>query len=53
MAHVLAFVSAYIFAKHPKALRWMTPFRAVWQDWTKTPDIFQINPHHPIRGPVT
>ena len=28
-AHVLAFLSAYNFAKHLKALRWRTPFQAV------------------------
>ncbi len=28
-AHVLAFVTTYDFAKHLKALRWRTPFRAV------------------------
>jgi hypothetical protein len=28
-AHVLAFVSAYNFAKHLKALKWKTPFEAV------------------------
>ena len=27
-AHVLAFVTAYNFAKHLKALRWRTPFQA-------------------------
>ena len=28
-AHVLAFVKAYSFAKHLKAIRWKTPFEAV------------------------
>jgi hypothetical protein len=28
-AHVLAFVTAYNFAKHLKRLRWRTPFQAV------------------------
>jgi transposase InsO family protein len=28
-AHVLAFVTAYNFAKHLKALRWRTPFQAI------------------------
>ncbi len=39
-AHVLAFVSAYNFAKHLKAIRWKTPFEAVSHAWTATPDIF-------------
>lgn len=28
-AHVRAFVTAYNFAKHLKALRWRTPFKRV------------------------
>ena len=52
-AHVLAFVSAYNFAKHLKALRWKTPFEAICEAWTKTPNIFKLNPHHPIPGPNT
>ncbi len=52
-AHVLAFVSAYNFAKHLKALRWKTPFEAVCLAWTNTPDIFKINPRRLIPGPNT
>jgi transposase-like protein len=52
-AHVLAFVTAYNFAKHLKALRWRTPFQAVCGAWTKDPSIFKINPHHLIPGPNT
>lgn len=51
--HVLAFVSAYNFAKHLKALRWKTPFEAVCHAWTTTPDIFKRNPRHLIPGPNT
>jgi transposase-like protein len=36
-AHVLAFVTAYNFAKHLKRLRWRTPFQAVCDAWTKDP----------------
>jgi hypothetical protein len=32
-AHVLAFVRAYNFAKHLKALRWRTPFQAICDAW--------------------
>lgn len=46
-AHVLAFVSAYNFAKHLKALRWKTPFEAVSHAWTITPDIFKLNVDDP------
>jgi len=51
--HVLAFVSAYNFAKHLKAIRWKTPFEAVCHAWTITPEIFKINPRHLIPGPNT
>lgn len=52
-AHILAFVTAYNFAKHLKALRWRTPFQAICDAWTKDPSIFKINPHHLIPGPHT
>jgi hypothetical protein len=47
-AHVLAFVTAYNFAKHLKALRWRTPFQAICEAWAKDPAPFKINPHHLI-----
>jgi transposase-like protein len=50
-AHVLAFVAAYNFAKHLKALRWKTPFEAIAHAWTTDPSIFKINPRHLIPGP--
>jgi integrase-like protein len=50
-AHVLAFVRAYNFAKHLKALQWRTPFQAICDARTKDPSIFRINPHHLIPGP--
>jgi hypothetical protein len=50
-AHVVAFVAAYNFAKHLKALRWRIPFEAVRDAWTKDPLPFNINPHHLIAGP--
>jgi transposase InsO family protein len=52
-AHVLSFVSAYNFAKHLKALRWKTPFEAVCNAWTTTPEIFKLNSRHLIPGPNT
>ncbi len=52
-AHVLAFVAAYNFAKHLKALKWKTPFQAVCNAWTANPDMFKINPHHLIPGPYS
>ena len=50
-AHVLAFVTAYNFAKHLKALRWKTPFEAICTAWTKDPEPFIVNPRHLIPGP--
>lgn len=52
-AHVLAFVSAYNFARHLKALKWRTPFEAIAHAWTKSPEIFKIDPRHLIPGPNT
>lgn len=52
-AHVLAFVSAYNFAKHLKALHWRTPFQSICDAWKRSPDAFNINPHHLIPGPHT
>ncbi len=49
-AHVLAFLSAYNFAKHLKALRWRTPFQAICDAWKADPAPFKINPHHLIPG---
>jgi hypothetical protein len=48
-----AFLTAYNFAKHLKALRWRTPFQAICEAWTKDPQPFKINPHHLIPGPYT
>src|SRR3712207_8059993 len=45
-AHVFAFVRAYNFAKHLKALRWRTPFQAVCDAWTKDPTIFKRSEEH-------
>jgi transposase-like protein len=52
-AHALAFVTAYNFAKHLKALRWRTPLQAICDAWTKQPSAFKINPHHLIPRPHT
>jgi hypothetical protein len=50
-ARVLAFVTAYNFAKHLKALRWRTPYQVICEAWTKDPSIFKIDPHQLIPGP--
>ena len=49
-AHVLAFVAAYNFAKHLKALRWRTPYETLCQVWAKEPSIFKLDPRHLIPG---
>jgi transposase-like protein len=51
--HVFAFLSAYNFAKHLKALRWRTPFQTICDAWKADPSSFKINPHHLIPGPYT
>jgi transposase InsO family protein len=51
--HVLAFVAAYNFAKHLKALRWRSPFQAVCDAWKADPTPFKIDPRHLIPGPHT
>jgi transposase InsO family protein len=52
-AHLQAFLTAYNFAKHLKALRWRTPVQAICDAWAKDPSIFKTNPHHLIPGPHT
>jgi hypothetical protein len=52
-AHPLAFVAAYTFAKHLKALRWRTPFQAICDAWAADPQHFKLNPHHLMPGPHT
>jgi hypothetical protein len=52
-AHMLAFVTAYDFAKHRKALGWKTPLQTICQASTKDPGRFRIDPHHLIPGPYT
>jgi transposase InsO family protein len=52
-AHALAFVTAYNFAKHLKALRWRTPFQAICDAWQADASAFKIDPHHLIPGPNT
>ena len=51
--HVLAFVSAYKFAKHLKAIRWKTPFQHICDAWQRDPTMFKTKPHHLTPGPYT
>ena len=50
-AHVMAFVTAYNFAKHLKALKWRTLYQVICEAWTRHPSIFKVNPRHLIPGP--
>ena len=52
-AHVLAFVCAFNFAKHLKALKWKTPYQTIVDAWQKNPAIFKTDPCHLIPGPYT
>ena len=52
-AHLQAFVTAYNFARHLKALRWKTPFQAILDAWSRDPAGFKVDPHHLIPGPNT
>ena len=50
-AHVLAFATAYNFAKHLERLRWRTLFQAVRDAWKTDLSAFKIDPRHLIPGP--
>ncbi len=50
-AHVLTFLTAHTFAKHPKALQWRAPFPSVCHAWKADASIFKIDPHHLITRP--
>ena len=50
-AQVLAFVAARNVARHLKAVHWKTPFEAICRAWTRTPDIFRLDPRHLVPGP--
>ncbi len=50
-AQVLAFVSAYDFARHLRALRWRTPFPNVRDAWQRDPSSFRTDLRHPTAGP--
>jgi hypothetical protein len=49
-AHVMAFVTAYNFAKHLKALKWRTPYQVICKRWTTEPQRFRLNPLQQMLG---
>ena len=52
-AYVLAFMMAYNFARHLKALRWCTPFKVTCEASTKNPERLITNSHHLIPAPYS
>jgi hypothetical protein len=49
----MAFVTAYNFAKHLKALKWRTPYQFICEAWTKDPSIFNVDRAASIRDDTT
>ena len=47
-AHVLAFVNAYNFAKHLKALKWKTPFQSICDTWKTNPSASKCPSHNSL-----
>ena len=52
-AHVLAFVSAYSFAKHLKAIKRQTLFQHICDARQRNPSAFRVSPRHLTLGPYT
>ena len=50
---MLACVAAHTFAKHLKALRWRTPYRALRDAWVADPSPFTLDPPDLMPGPHT
>lgn len=51
--HLYNFVMAYNYAKRLKTLKGLTPFEFICTQWTKSPDLFILNPLHQSLGPYT
>ncbi|WP_338482717.1 IS481-like element ISWpi4 family transposase [Wolbachia endosymbiont (group A) of Ophion costatus] len=49
--HLYDFVMAYNYAKRLKTLKGLTPFEFISLQWTKSPELFILNPHHHTLGP--
>ncbi|MGL9759069.1 MAG: IS3 family transposase [Wolbachia sp.] len=49
--HLYNFVMAYNYARRLKTLNGLTPFEFICLQWTKSPDLFILNPHHHTLGP--
>ncbi len=44
--HLYDFVMAYNYAKRLKTLNGLTPFEFTCSQWTKSPELFILNPYH-------
>ncbi|MGY5857672.1 IS481 family transposase, partial [Wolbachia endosymbiont of Nasonia oneida] len=45
------FVMAYNYAKRLKTLKGLTPYEFICYQWTQSPELFILNPHHHTLGP--
>lgn len=48
--HLNDFMDAYNFGRRLKTLKGMTPYEFICKCWTKTPEIFKLNPMHQFPG---
>lgn len=51
--HLYNFVMAYNYAKRLKTLKGLTPYEFIYNQWTKSPELFILNSHHHSLGPYT
>ncbi|WP_341810538.1 IS481 family transposase [Wolbachia endosymbiont (group A) of Campoletis raptor] len=51
--HLYNFVMAYNYAKRLKTLKGLTPYEFICYQWTQSPELFILNPHHHTLGPYT
>ena len=49
--HLQAFIDAYNFAKRLKALKGLTPWEFIVNQWKSKPELFKINLEHYNTGP--
>lgn len=48
--HLYSFVMAYNYAKRLKTLKGLTPYEFICNQWTKSPELFILNPCHHTLG---
>ncbi|GFY79997.1 transposase, putative [Trichonephila inaurata madagascariensis] len=51
--HLYDFVMAYNYAKRLKTLKGLTSFEFICLQWTQSPELFILSPHHHTLGPYT